>query len=84
MCSKNIKLKVVPKPAPKTRAVLDLNSEGITDFSGADAGEKDINVVRVNYVCGHCNSIIAENIKDGALKDVVVKCNSCGSYNEVV
>ena len=75
MASKNIKLKVIPEPAPKSRVVIEA-------FKGKDEGEKGITAKRVNYVCGNCNAIIAENVIEGSMKDQVVKCNACNSYNE--
>ncbi len=75
MASKNIKLKVIPEPAPKSRVVTEA-------YSGEDEGEKGNKRGRVNYICGHCNSILAKNVKQGSMKGQVVKCNICNSYNE--
>jgi DNA-directed RNA polymerase subunit RPC12/RpoP len=73
MASNDIKLKVIPKPAPKSRVVIEA-------YKGE--GEQPVNAESVNYVCGNCNSIIVENVIEGSMKGQVVKCNSCGSYNE--
>jgi hypothetical protein len=75
MASKDIKLKVIPEPAPKSRVVTEA-------YSGEDEGEEDNNAERVNYVCGNCNSIIAKNVIEGSMKEQVVKCSVCNSYNE--
>jgi DNA-directed RNA polymerase subunit RPC12/RpoP len=75
MASKEIKLKVIPEPAPKSRVVIEAQKD-------EGEGEEGMNTERVNYVCGNCNSIIAENVIEGSMKDQVVKCTSCNSYNE--
>jgi DNA-directed RNA polymerase subunit RPC12/RpoP len=75
MASKNIKLKVIPEPAPKSRVVTEA-------YSGEDQGEEGNKRGRVNYICGNCNSILAKNVKEGSMKGQVVKCNICNSYNE--
>ena len=75
MASRNIKLKVIPEPAPKSRVIIEA-------FKGEDEGKKDSKAKKVNYVCGNCNSMIAENVIEGSMKDQVVKCNTCNSYNE--
>jgi DNA-directed RNA polymerase subunit RPC12/RpoP len=75
MASKNIKLKVIPEPAPKSRVIIEA-------FRGEDEGGKSSKAKRVNYVCGNCNAIVAENVIEGSMKEQVVKCNRCNSYNE--
>jgi DNA-directed RNA polymerase subunit RPC12/RpoP len=75
MASKEIKLKVIPEPAPKSRVVIEA-------YKDEGEGEEGMNAERVNYVCGNCNSILFENVIEGSLKDQVVKCTSCNSYNE--
>jgi DNA-directed RNA polymerase subunit RPC12/RpoP len=75
MASRNIKLKVIPEPAPKSRVVTE-------PHRGEVDGEKGNNANRVNYICGNCNSIIVENVIEGSMKEQVVRCNICNSYNE--
>ena len=75
MASKDIKLKVIPEPAPKSRVVTEAHS-------GEDESGQGNKGNRVNYVCGNCNAIIAKNVIEGSMKEQVVKCNSCNSYNE--
>ena len=74
MASKDIKLKVIPEPAPKSRVVTEA-------YSG-EAGEESNKANRVNYVCGNCNAIIAKNVIEGSMKEQVVKCTACNAYNE--
>jgi hypothetical protein len=76
MASRDIKLKVIPEPPPKSRVVTEA-------YSGEEV-EEDNNADRVNYLCGNCNSIIAKNVIEGSMKEQVVQCNVCNSYNEFV
>jgi len=75
MATRDIKLKVIPEPAPKSRVVIEA-------YSGEDDEEEGDDANRVNYLCGNCNSIIAKNVVDGSMKEQVVRCNVCNSYNE--
>jgi DNA-directed RNA polymerase subunit RPC12/RpoP len=75
MASRDIKLKVIPEPAPKSRVVIEA-------YSGEDDVEEGNKARRVNYLCGNCNSIIAKNVIAGSMKEQVVKCHVCNSYNE--
>ena len=75
MASKDIKLKVIPEPAPKSRVVTEA-------YSGEDEGEESKKAGRVNYVCGNCNAIIAKDVVEGSMKGQVVKCTACNAYNE--
>jgi DNA-directed RNA polymerase subunit RPC12/RpoP len=75
MASRDIILKVIPEPAPKSRVVTE-------PYSAGDDGEEGNNAERVNYLCGNCNSIIAKNVIEGSMKEQVAKCNVCNSYNE--
>ena len=75
MASKDIKLKVIPKPAPKSRVVTEA-------YSGEDEGKESKKANRVNYVCGSCNAIIAKDVVEGSMKEQVVRCTACDTYNE--
>jgi DNA-directed RNA polymerase subunit RPC12/RpoP len=75
MALNEIKLKVIPEPAPKSRVVTEPFRVEAKMGEGANAK-------RVNYVCGNCNAIVVENVIEGSMKEQVVKCNSCNSYNE--
>ena len=77
MASKDIKLKVIPEPAPKSRVVTEVQ---VGEDEGE--GEESKNANRVNYVCGNCNAIIAKNVVQGSMKEQVVKCTDCNAYNE--
>jgi len=67
------KLKVIPKPAEGTRVVLKrAKGEGVI-ISGK--GE-------LNLVCGKCDAVLAKGVKEGQVKNLVLHCNNCGSYND--
>ena len=74
MALKDIKLKVIPEPAPKSRVITEA-------YSGEES-ERGNKGNRVNYVCGNCNVVIAKNVIEGSMKEQVVKCNACNAYNE--
>ena len=65
-------LKIIMKPAPMTRVVM--YSEG--KFPPID-GEGNI-----NFLCGCCKTILAEHAWKLSISNIIVKCQSCGSYNE--
>jgi len=69
-----IKLNIVPKPLPNTRTVLEFSK----DFQGPFfRGEGDI-----DYICGNCGYVLAEGLKEGQIRNIVVHCPKCGMYNE--
>lgn len=66
-----IKLKVVPKPGERTRTVIE------SKVSPAFRDEGDF-----DYVCGNCGAVIAEKVRPGQIRNIVVHCPKCGQYNE--
>lgn len=67
-------LKVIPKPAPMTRTILEV--EGDTNIHFRSGGDIDL-------VCGGCGENLAEKMNAGQVEYIVLKCNACGSYNDV-
>lgn len=65
-------LKVIPEPAPNTRAVLQPSFEGPA-MSGPEP---------VNLLCGGCNRPLTEGVSRTTLRNVVIKCFSCGAFND--
>lgn len=69
-----IQLKVMPESEVKGRAVLTKK-------------EGDNVIVRGNgdytYTCGKCQKILLENIVENQLQNMVLKCGSCGEYNNL-
>jgi hypothetical protein len=70
-----IRLKVIPEPDPDTRAVFIYGGEGTIAFQGFDT--------ELALVCGGCSSPLAAGISSEQIKNVVIKCNKCGKFNEV-
>ena len=66
-----IKLNIVPKPAQGTRTLIE------SKISPAFKGEGE-----TNYVCGNCGAVLAEKVRPGQIKNIVVLCPKCGKYNE--
>jgi len=38
---------------------------------------------KTTYLCGNCGAKIGETIIEGKFKNVVLKCPTCNSFNEV-
>jgi DNA-directed RNA polymerase subunit RPC12/RpoP len=36
----------------------------------------------VDYVCGHCEGVLAEKMELGQIKNLVLQCPRCGRYNK--
>ena len=71
--TKRIKLKVVPQP-----------HEGLRTIFATD--DKDMLVKGMEletYTCGNCEFVLTENIIPNTYKDIIFKCPSCKSYNEL-
>lgn len=68
------KLEIIPKPEEGTRAVLTKDME-----EPYFKGDGDIDLA-----CGNCNAILAEGVLEGTLRNLVLYCNKCGSYNNIL
>jgi len=66
-----IKLNIIPKPREGSRTVIE------SKVSPAFKGEGDM-----DYICGNCGALIAENVHRGQIRNIVVHCPKCGQYNE--
>ncbi len=66
-----IKLKIIPKPSEGTRTVIE--SKVSPAFKGEGGSD---------YICGNCGTVLAEKIRRGQIKNIVVYCPKCGQYNE--
>ena len=70
----NQKLKVIPKPEERTRTVLKpKNRDSSVTIKGSG---------KLNLVCGKCGAILAREIHEGQIKNIVLFCNKCDSYND--
>lgn len=65
-------LKLVDKPAHKSRAVI--HSRGILPlFEGKG---------NTNYLCGRCGIVLVKNAWKFSLSNIVIECPTCQSFNE--
>jgi lipopolysaccharide biosynthesis regulator YciM len=71
--TKRIKLKVIPQPAEGSRKLFATHDR--------DALVRGIELV--TYTCGNCDFVLAENVIPNTYTDIVFKCPSCKSYNEI-
>jgi hypothetical protein len=77
MAQNQIKLRVIPEPAPKSRAVYAVSKPDIVIFNAN--GNTDL-------LCGNCNTVIVRGFTIGLFiteKNPVFLCNNCNSYNEL-
>ena len=66
-----IKLSIIPEPPEGSRTVIE------SKVSPAFKGEGE-----VDYMCGSCGALIAEKVRLGQIRNIVVHCPKCGQYNE--
>ena len=75
------KMKVISKPDKGTHSVitrigiLPKKRRLVPYFRGRGL---------TDYVCGNCNHILGEGINLNQIKNIVIKCGNCDSYNEAV
>jgi hypothetical protein len=79
-----IQMEVIPKPPPKTMAVIELKTpryflrDPYVILRGEGKGKGD-----TDYVCGCCRVTIVSCFDRGHIVNIVLKCANCGSYNIV-
>jgi DNA-directed RNA polymerase subunit RPC12/RpoP len=70
-------LEVIPEdPTASSRVVSYMGYRG-PFFIGQDEDSSD----RVSYLCGSCHQVIAELVWTESIRDIVVVCPKCHSYN---
>jgi len=69
----HLRLKVIPEPAPGTRAVFEHAGEGTVFFVGE--------VVGLSLDCGKCGSPLVQGLNREQVMGIVLHCKSCGAYN---
>lgn len=78
MAKKQIKLKVISEPAPKTRAIVVLGKNSKNPIFYVQ--DKD----GIDYLCGSCGIVLVHNIKnDSPIKGIVLQCIECDAFNEL-
>jgi hypothetical protein len=73
--TETIALNVIPEPDPNTRSVFIYNGEGTTVFTGYEVG--------VALICEKCKSNLVVGIPRNNIRNIVIRCNGCGAFNEV-
>jgi DNA-directed RNA polymerase subunit RPC12/RpoP len=70
-----IKCRIIPEPQEGTRPILKNDNKSEPFIIGN--GDLD-------YVCGKCNNVIAENVFQGETStDTTFECPYCKEFNEV-
>jgi len=71
-----INCRITPEPQEATRPIYKKNGSKIEPFI---VGTGDI-----DYICGRCDNIIAQNISQSQIaSDAVFQCPNCQAFNEV-
>lgn len=73
--SKIIFLTLIPAPDEGTRAVLAFENENVR-IRGQAIGSTTL-------ICGNCKAVLAENISDEMIRNIIIRCGKCQSHNEV-
>ena len=71
---KTIRLKVIPKPKDKERPIIAFDGDGLRIIG--DSPNEPLTL------CGACDNILMQGVKRGAVRRVVLRCYSCGAYND--
>jgi hypothetical protein len=69
-----ISLKIIPKPLDGTRSVLHSVNPDLPFIKG-DGFD--------SYLCGKCGHILADQIEEGQLHNLVFECPKCNEYNDL-
>ena len=71
----DVKLKVIPKPKPQRRAVLEPKvGEVLPVIKGYGI---------LNLLCGNCGAVLVKGINEGQIRNMVIHCPICRYYNDV-
>jgi len=71
----DVRLRVIPKPKPKTRAVLEPKvGEVLPVIEGHGS---------LNLLCGNCGAVLVKGIDEGEIRNMVIHCPICRYYNDI-
>lgn len=70
---KTVPMKAIPEPEPNTRTVFI--GEVVPLIKGA--GDIDL-------VCGKCGETLVAGIDKGQIKNIVIRCPKCKTFNDIV
>jgi hypothetical protein len=72
--SQRIPLKVIPEPDPGSRSVFIQNGKESIVFSGRET--------EISLDCGQCGASLVVGLKQDQIRNIVLKCNQCGAFND--
>lgn len=81
--NREIRLRDIPKPAEGTRTVLKTPPEATSPVLVRGAEDVPLSE-RVDYLCGKCGAKLVEGVGENQIQNMVLHCNRCDSYNDVV
>jgi phage FluMu protein Com len=59
------------------------NAEGRTVFAPTILDPAIQGTGDINWVCAHCDHLLAEHMLPGQIENIVIKCFPCGALNEI-
>lgn len=66
--------KIIPEPKPNTRTILAPRQAPAIKGDGSDS-----------ILCGNCEVILISNLNPATvIKNIVIKCPDCGSFNDII
>ncbi|HEY7449675.1 MAG TPA: hypothetical protein VH702_16085 [Vicinamibacterales bacterium] len=71
-----VRLRVITRPDPRTRVILDHAGKSPM-VMGTDRSAPDL-------VCGSCESALVTGFAERAFYNVVFLCQICGAFNELM
>ena len=73
MAKRTLAMRVIPEPAPGSRAVL-IPQSGAPALHGGGP---------LSYTCGKCGNVLLKDLMVEQARSYVVRCGKCGAFNEV-
>lgn len=70
---RHVSLDVIPQPPEGSRAVL-MPEKGPV-YIGENPG--------ISFDCGNCGQGLIEGMREGEVRNVVIRCPACGGFNDV-
>lgn len=67
---------VIPEPEPNTRSVLRSHADVLDTIVMRGNGD-------IDFICGKCSAPLGQGLQSGQIRNVVLFCKRCKSYNEV-
>jgi DNA-directed RNA polymerase subunit RPC12/RpoP len=71
----DVRLRIILKPKPQTRAVLEPKVGEILPVIKGNGS--------LNLLCGNCGAVLVEGINEGQIRNMVIHCPICRYYNDV-